>query len=193
MGNGLPPGSIRHALLESPGFDGLALLPEHNHHDRDADSKNQEREGTVSPAEIVVSVEQIGNPGTSKGARDRRGVVETKDDHAVLQSSHVGQHNVNDIHHTEMSNPVQSVGSDIGFNVLASGLHDLAENDDQEHEGITLNAAPDINDLGESELGGATENGRHHAGTGQKAVSLEQGGNIGIECSLDRCQEHVDE
>lgn len=178
---------------ESARLDSLALHPKHDNHDRNTHSNKDDGESAKRPPEVQVGVEQVGNPGASKGARNSRCAVEAKHDHAVAEGRHIGEEHVNDIHHADVAGPVKSVGADVRLHVLACGLHDETDEDEGEHGDEALDAAPDVDDLGEGETRAAADDGGDDADGGEEAVLAELGRDVGAQGALDGEGEHVDE
>lgn len=163
VSNRLPPGAVRHFLLYCARLEGIALLPDHDHNDRNTRSHHHDSKGTVTPSPADLVVEKVRNSWPGESAGDCRGAVDTEHDHPVPQRGHIGQHDINDIQDTEMSDPVESVCSEISLYVLAGGFHDHANDKHDEHDHEPFNPTPDIDDLGKWEFRGTTEDGRDDA------------------------------
>jgi hypothetical protein len=52
-------------------------------------------------------------------------------------------------------------------------LHDQPDNDDEEHEQESLHTTPNIDNLGQGELGGTAQNGRNNADNWKETMTLE--------------------
>lgn len=145
-------------LLQDTNFGSLSLEDVHGQDHRERDTGNDDSEGTERPSKVEIKVEQVGNPGAGEGAGDRRRAVDAEHDHTVLQSRHVREHDIDDVQHADMTSPIESMGGEVGLNVLADGFHDHADNDNEQHEQETSNSTPDIHDFGKREPRTATEN-----------------------------------
>lgn len=91
-----------------------------------------------------------------------------------------------------MTNPVDGVGSGIHFDVDASGLHDHAQQDKDNHDEESFASAPDINNLGNRKVADATGNRRQDFGNTQKTVLAEGGKNVGAERTLNALKKLID-
>lgn len=146
--------------------DGLSLAPEEDYGNGDAKDDLDDQKGTKSPTEVDVCVEQIGNLGTSKSGGDDGSRVQSKQDHSVSKTRNVGKDDSDDVSQAQMANPVEGVGGGVHLDVVGGGLHDHANGYKEEHEQETFDAAPDINDLGNSQVANASHDGGDNAGGG---------------------------
>jgi hypothetical protein len=171
--DGLHNGAIRLGLVDHTS---CLCLPVHVHHDTSGwqTAGNQEEdEGTKSPTPVVVLNEQISNCGTGECACDARGLVEGEDDHAVLESGHIGHHDGVDIEDTDVPGPVQYVPGNVCLNVVACGFESHADENDEQHNEETLDTAEDIDELGHGKRNAASERARHDTSNIEKTVSAE--------------------
>ena len=117
-----------------------------------------------------MCVEQVSNFGTRERGSNGGGGIDAHNDHSVLQGCHIGNNDVDDVQKAKMAYPVESLGSCICLDVLASGLHYHTEGDEEYHESEAVHSAPDVDDLGDGELGDAAQNRGNDAGGGEEAV-----------------------
>lgn len=134
-------------------LDSLALTEDEDDSHRGTEGDKDDAESAKSPPEVDVGVEEIGNPGAGESRRDRRSVVETKNNRTVLQSRRVGQYNSNDIQQTKVTNPVYGVSRCVSLNILTRRFHDHANDNEKQHGKETFASTPDIDDLGDGEVG----------------------------------------
>ena len=130
----------------------LALAEDEDGGHRSTEDNENDEEGSKRPSEVNVGVEKVGNPGSCESCRNRRGVVETKDNRTVLESRGIGQDDGDDVDQSEMTNPVDCVSRSVGLDVLTRRFHDHANNDEKEHGEEALASAPDVDDLGNCEV-----------------------------------------
>lgn len=145
-------GTVGLDLLEHTSLLGLALHEEHDGGGRGADTEHDDGESTEGPAEVEVGVEQVGDLGTGEDDDDVRGAVDAEHDHTVLEGGHIGDHDVEDEQHTKVTDVVDGVGGDVGFHVLADGLHHDTDARAENHDQEGLRATPDVHDLGDGDL-----------------------------------------
>ena len=69
-----------------------------------------------------------------------------------------------------MTNPVKHVRSCVHLNINAGGLHNHADDDKEHHEDEALDAAPDVDDLGNGEVGDAADDARNDGGCGEERM-----------------------
>jgi hypothetical protein len=104
-------------------------------------------------------VEEIRNRWTGKGTRDARGAVDTKVDHAITQSRHVGNHDLDHVDHPNVARPVQNVRADVLLDGVAGCLEDHAHDADGDHDDEALDSAPNVDDFGEGKGRDAADDG----------------------------------
>lgn len=171
--DGLDNGAVRLNLVDHTS----RLCPAvHVHHDTSGwqTAGNQdEDEGTKSPAPVVMLDKQISNCGTSKCACDAGGLIKGEDDHAVLQSGHIGHHDRVDIEDTDVSGPVQDVPGNICLNIVACGFESHADKDDEQHNEEALDTAEDVDKFGHGKRNAACECAGHDASNIEKTMSAE--------------------
>lgn len=118
-------------------------------HGGQAASDENNSEGTKRPAEVGVLVEELSDLGAGKGGCDTGGVGKADEDHAILETGHVGDDDAHHVADANVSDPVQSVSGDVRFNVARDGLHDHANDADDKHDDEALGSAPDVDEFGE--------------------------------------------
>lgn len=131
--------------------------------------------------------------GPAKDGTDGRRRVDAKDDHAVPQRRNVGHDDVDNVHEPQVADPEERVGGGVRLDVAARGLHDHAEDDEEEHGEETLDAAPDIDDLGNGRAGHAVHDGGDDGSRREEAVLVEGGDDIGYQVALHGLEEGFDE
>lgn len=178
-------GAVGLQLFQHARLLGLALHEEHSHYGRDGNSDKNDAEGAKGPSKVEVRVEEVGNLGAGERNSNSRSAVDAKHDHAVPQRGHVGKHDIDNEHHTKVTNVVERVRRHIRLHVLASGFHDHSNNGKQNHDEEALRTTPDIDDFGNDELAASREDGRKNADDVEKTVLLERGRNEGVQGALD--------
>ena len=190
---GLPGGTATGLFLGNAHLDGFAVAQQEDDADRNSKGDQDDGEGAKRPAEVDIVQEQLRNLGAGKGGSDAGGGVDAKDDHTVLEGGHVGGDNVDNVQQAEVANPVEGVGGGVHLDVDAGGLHDHAEDDEEDHGAKTLDTAPDVDDLGNGQLGDAAQDRGHDAGGGEQAVLRKGRGDVGNQVALNTTKERVDE
>lgn len=185
------------ACLDALGKLALALrlalaVEEHHHHWRRKD-RNDDAKGAKRPAKVGVRVEEVRNLGPAKGRGNGGQLQQAKEHHAVAQRRHVGVDDLDDVLHADVADPVDGICGRKHLDVDARGLHDHADNDEENHDGEALGAAPDVNDLGDGEVANAAEDHGQDVGDAQQAVRLEAGRDVGSEGTLHALEQSVDE
>lgn len=188
----LPNSTVVHLFRSKTHLLSLDLAHDEDDHDRNAKCKQDNAESTESPAEVDIDVKQLGNLGTSKRRRDGGGIVETHDDQSVTQGGGVGNNHVDNIDETKMADPVQRVSGGVHFHVLAGGLHDHADNNEENHGAKAPDTTPDVDDLCDGKGADTTEDGGDDARGRDEAVLGESGCYVGDEVGLDGLKETVD-
>lgn len=188
----LPHGAVVHLFGGKTQLLSLDLAHDEDDHDGNAKGKQDNAESTKSPAEVDVDVKQLGNLGTSKRRRDGGRVVETHDDQSVTQGGSVGNNHVDNIDETKMADPVKRVSGGVHLDVLAGGLHDHADDNEEHHGAKAPDTTPDVNDLCDGQGADATEDGGDDARGRDEAVLGEGGCYVGDEVGLDGLEETVD-
>ncbi len=159
----------------------LALHEKHDHNNRNADANKNNGKGPKAPAEVEVMVEQICDLGAREGTADTGGAVDAEHDHSILERSHIGQHDLDDVEQPDMSDPVERVRGRVHLDCGAGGLHDQADKDQDQHEQEALDSAPDVDDLGQGEFRRAAQDHRDDADDGEQAVFAERGGDVRVQ------------
>lgn len=170
MQDGLVPSATGLFLLQDTNLGGLALHDHHVQGNRERHTGNDDGKGAERPAEVEIIVEQVCNFGASEGAGNCGRTVDAEHDHAVFQRGHVGEHDINHIHHANVSGPVKGMRAKVCLDVLAGSFHDHADNDNQQHENEARNPTPDVDNFGKRESRTTTENGRYDANTGKETM-----------------------
>ena len=168
-------------------------MPQHDGNNRDTEPDENNSKRAKRPPEVDIRVEQLRDPGACERRGDGGRPVDTNDQHTVPERRHVGEHDVDDVEKSDVANPINGVGSSVGLDVLAGGLHDAADDVEDEESDEARVAAPNVDDLSDGELAGAAEDGGDDADGGEEAVLAELGGDVGVEVALDRDEEHVAE
>ena len=188
----LPHGAVVHLFGGKTQLLSLDLAHDEDDHDGNAKGKQDNAESTKSPAEVDVDVKQLGNLGTSKRRRDGGRIVETHDDQSVSEGRGISDNHVDNIDETKMANPVKRVSGGVHLDVLAGGLHDHADDNEEHHGAKAPDTTPDVNDLGNRQGADATEDGGDDARGRDEAVLGESGCYVGDEVGLDGLEETVD-
>lgn len=193
MPDGLQPVAVGLEFLQHASLVRAALHEQLDRGDGKADADGDDGEGAVSPAEVRVGVEEVGDGGAGEGTGDERGAVEAEHDHTVAQGGHVGEHDVDDVQEADVTGPVHGVGGDVRLHVAGDGLHDEGDDVDEQHEEETLDATEDVDNLGEGQREAAAEDGGNDVGAGEEAVLAELGRDVRVERALHRVGDGVDE
>lgn len=135
----------------------LALAVEEDDDHRRRKHGNDDAKGAKRPAKVGVRVEEVRNLGPAKGRGNGGQLQQAKEQHAVAQRRHVGVDDLDDVLHANVADPVDGVCGGKHLDVDARGLHDHADNDEDNHDGKALGAAPNVNDLGNGEVAHAAE------------------------------------
>lgn len=177
-GTGLDPLRVD-ALLNGLAF---AEYEDDRHGNAESDQDNQE--GTKGPSEVGICVEQLSNPGTSKVGGDERSIDDAEHDDTVPQSGRVGQDDLDNVFDTNVTDPVDGVAGSVCLDVLAESLHDSTDNDEQQHDEEALDTTPNIDNLADEEVTHASDDRCDNAGDAKQAVVLERRRDIGDQVGL---------
>lgn len=181
------------ALRVEAHTNSLALAVDEDDGDGHAKDHEDDGECAKSPVEVDIFVEELRNLGPSKGGGNQGRRVDAKHDQPVPQGGHVGEHNGDDVPDAEVADPVEGVRGGVHLDVDAGGLHDHADDGEEEHDEEALAAAPDVDDLGNGQVPDTTEDGGDNAGGGEEAVLGKGGCHIGDEVALYVLQQRVSE
>lgn len=155
----LPHGTVVNLFRGKTQLLSLNLAHDKDDHDGNAKGKQNNAKSTKSPSKVDIDVEQFSNLGASKRRRDGRRIVKTHNDQSVSKSRGISNNNIDNIDKTKMANPVKSVRSGVHFDVLAGGLHDHADDDEENHGAKAPDSSPDVNDLCDGKGADAAEDG----------------------------------
>lgn len=92
-----------------------------------------------------------------------------------------------------MADPVKGLTSNVGLDVLTSGLHEDTDKDEDDHVDITFAAPADVDDLGNGQLTGPGSNAADDADDRQQTVLAKRRGDVGFETRGNRLKESIDE
>ncbi|KAI6765946.1 hypothetical protein HG530_007016 [Fusarium avenaceum] len=151
--------AVRPLARDDALLGGGAEHVDHCGHGRNTASSDDDGKGAKRPAEVEVLVESCGDLGTGKGGNNTGSGVDAVDECTVGQACHISQHNADDIHDTNVADPVENVGADVHLHGGASRLHNHADDADNHHKGKPFNSAPDINGFGQGKGSTSTNNG----------------------------------
>ena len=120
-----------------------------------------------------MSIERCCNSRRGKCSNDTRSFVDSEYDHSVFERCNVGAHNIHHINDSNMAGPVQHVGGDISLHVLASCLHDHADEGEKQHEREPFYTSPNIDSLSSSEGYAPSQSSRHNTPNGKQSMLVE--------------------
>ena len=160
-----------------------------NEHGERYDDKDDE-EGAKGPPEVELVEEDLGDLGTGERRAEAGGRVQGEDNHTVLESGDVGHEDVDDEAEGNLSNPPEDLRGRVHLDAVASGLHDHANDDEDERPDKPFHAAPEIDNLSHAEGDDTADNSRGNADDREEAVLRERGGDVWRQRPLDGA-EHV--
>ena len=171
--DGLDRSPSRGFLQNKARINSLALVPEQDSNNGNAEANKDNSKGTERPAEVNLVVKQLSNLGAGESGRDRWRAVKAVDNDTIPQRRHVGEHNVDNVEETDVADPVERVAGSISVHVLADGLENVAEEVDGEQHDETLDTTPDVDDLGDGETAGGADDGGDDVDRRGEAVLVE--------------------
>jgi hypothetical protein len=105
----------------------------------------------------------------------------------------VGDEDTDDVVRSILSDPVENLSSGVEFDSIASSHHDQAERQASHHGHIALRASPDVDELGERQLGQTADNAGHDSGGGGQGVEAEVACNVCRQAEAHTLLKRVDE
>ena len=161
-------------------------------HGRREDEQDDE-EGGERPSKVGPVVEELGDDGAGEGGAEVGGRVDGEDDHPVTQGGDVGDEDLDNEAERDVADPVEDLGGRVGLDVLAGGLHDHADGDEEERADKALHAAPDVDDLADAEGHDTADDASSDADDGKEAVFLERTRDVRAQGALDGAEHRGNE
>lgn len=141
----------------------------------------------------MVLNEYLSNGRSSECGSDTGSSVDSEDDHAILERSDIGSHDVSYVENTNVASPVKDVSGDVGLHVLASGLESHTDKHDEQHEEETLDTTEDIDEFGGSQWNTTGQCGGHDATDVEETVLIEERSDPWVESGIDGVQQESHE